>query len=678
MADRKKRTPRQLGEMRESAQQRLEALSKVDNPSPEELRGVFDELSAYHDQLNERGMSMQSAVTQLVDGMSETSRSLNETGTRLEAILEAATDVAFIIVRKDEASEIIEFSAGAESVFQYSREEALGQTPHILCPSIDEIPGNECKACEHGKHSRSRILMSRKGGEIFPARLSTYPLKDNNGEIVATLIIALDVTRQERMERFLKESNERFEALALAVPASIIAFDGKGTVTFVNNWHMQVLDRGATQPELYLGKKVYELPSIVRAGIADTVKLVLQGSPISMEDVYFPPFGDRGGAWHNVRLAPLKIGGEFHGGTLILEDITRRKVTELDLKLLIDSSPIPLIKSEITEEGSLIRYLNPEAEFMLGHGALGKSLDDYITPVEQEEAELASMHGEHCMVKAQNGLQHAVRTMHEASGQFEIHAVMDVDELFYAKEAAEDASRAKSDFLANISHEIRTPLNVLLGMLQLFQEADLGEEMNEMTGYAAGSANSLLALLNDILDFSVVEARALALDETNFDLREVMDVVILPYSMEAGNKGLQLEYFIADNIPKMLFGDARRLRQILFHVIGNAVKFTDEGSVTVEASFMPRTQKDGRGMIAIMVADTGIGMTEQQLGEIYTPFHQGDGSRTRRHGGTGIGLALVHEFVTAMGGTISANSIPGEGTEFIMTVSVGLVEETPA
>ena len=157
-----------------------------------------------------------------------------------------------------------------------------------------------------------------------------------------------------------------------------------------------------------------------------------------------------------------------------------------------------------------------------------------------------------------------------------------------------------------------------------------------------------------------------------------MYVVILPYSMEAGNKGLQLEYFIADNIPKMLFGDARRLRQILFHVIGNAVKFTDEGSVTVEASFMPCTQKDGRGMIAIMVADTGIGMTEQQLGEIYTPFHQGDGSRTRRHGGTGIGLALVHEFVTAMGGTISANSIPGEGTEFIMTVSVGLVEETPA
>lgn len=661
-------------EQRKAAKERLEALKNDEAPSVEALQALYDDLSAYHDSLNERALSMQDAVTELVNGMSETSRNLNETGTRLEAILEAAEDVAFIIVDKDSPNAILEFSSGAERIFRYDREEVLGSTPDMLCPPRETLSEGEQWACDCSDHRRSRVLMQRKSGKSFPARVSTYPLKDTNGEQTATLIIALDVTRQERAERFLRESNERYAALALTVPASIIAFDEKGTITFVNNWHMQVLDRGATRAEFYIGKKVYELPPVLRAGIGDTVKHVLDGVPVSMEDVYFPPFCDREGAWHNVRLSPLIQGGECRGGILILEDITRRKLTELDLKMLIDSSPIALIKAEVTPEGAIIRYLNPEAVNMFGKQALGKPVDAYITSAQEEEQHL-DMQGEQCQVHARDGIRHAMRTRHTASDKYEMHAVMDVDELVNAKLVAEEASRAKSDFLANVSHEIRTPLNVLLGMLQLFQDVDLGEDMNEMSVHATGAANSLLALLNDILDFSVVEARALALDEQNFNLREVMELVILPYSMEAANKGLDLRYDIDTNMPRLFFGDARRFRQILFHLLGNAVKFTDTGHVTVEATYLPRSEKDGRAMVAVMVADTGIGMTDEQLETIYTPFHQCDGSRTRRHGGTGIGLALVKEFVAAMNGSITVKSEPGVGTEFVFTVSLGVVPE---
>lgn len=659
--------------LREWVERRLEALKSSPNPSLAEIRKLLDDLGTYQDALDSRDAALQSAVTELVDGMSQTSRSLNEKGTRLEAILETADDVAFIIADREPPYEIIEFSAGASNMFGYTREEAIGMPRDIICPDPKEHPEGGRDTCNQGTKSKSRSTLRRKSGELFPARMSYYPLKESNGEATTTLTIAVDVTKQVQARKYLKESNERYEALALAVPVSIIAFDAAGTVTFVNNWHLRAMQSGEPQPALYLGKKIYEVPSIVRAGLDDTLRRALTGKPVSVEDVYFPPFADRPAGWYNVRLAPLIQDDVFRGGILILEDVTRRKMTELDLKLLIDNSPIALIKVEVGPKSEIIRYLNPEAVNLLGENAQGKNLCEYVRPVQDDESD-ASMHGEHCLVEALNGQRHAVRTRHTASDTFEIHAIMDVDEIIQAKHAAEEASRAKSDFLANISHEIRTPLNVLLGMLQLFKDTDLGDEMNEMTTHAAGAANSLLALLNDILDFSVVEARALALDEQTFNLREVMQLVIHPYAMEAKNKGLELTHTIDEAIPDRLFGDARRLRQVLFHVIGNAVKFTDEGSVSVKAHMRPHPDKDDRGILAVTVTDTGVGMTEEQLKMIYDPFHQCDGSRTRRHGGTGIGLALVDEFVSAMGGTISAESKLGEGSEFVFTVDVGLLE----
>lgn len=654
-----------LAELRDSLESRLDALGEDGSAMSAEMRSVYDDLVAYHRTLDSREQTMQGALVNLVDDMSQASKEFTETGTRLETILEAAEGVG-IVITNDEGGGIIEFSRGAERIFGYTRSEVLGKALPMLCGTQGE------GVCSWSEQTGYRQMMRRKSGELFPVIYSSHPLKDSSGTSKATLVIILDNSRQEMAERLMRESNERYMALALAAPISIITFDAVGTVTFVNDWHLRVVDGRNAEAELFLGKKIYELPRITHAGITKQVMSVLDGRPVSLEEVHVPPFGGRDEGWYNVRISPLMRDGNLFGGILIFEDITRRKRTELDLKQLIDSSPIPIFKVESGEGGGIIRSLNPEAKAMLGEGALNKPVDDYLTVVEIPEEELEGLRGDPCDVRTVNGTRQAIRTSHQSADRFEVQALMDVSTLIRAKEAAEEASRVKSDFIANMSHEIRTPLNVLLGMLQLLEDEELGEELSEMVEHATGAGQSLLALLNDILDFSIVEARALALDEGSFKLLEIVELIAEPYRAEAAKKGINFDYSVDPDMPETLVADSRRLRQALFHVTGNAVKFTDMGGVLLEAVWLPKEDDPARGMVEITVSDTGIGMDSKQIEHIFEPFRQADGTRTRRHGGTGIGLALVYEFVTAMGGSITVESRPGHGTRFRFSVEARL------
>ena len=644
-----------LDALRRSMEERLAALESGGKAETGPLREAFDELARYHDALEAASPPACPPAT----------------GVRLGAVLEAALDVAFIVLDGARGT-ILEFSAGAELIFGHTRDAAVGRTVGFLCADDTTVDAVNPQALPEGG-IRALGHMRRKGGESFPARHSLYPLKPVMGVPEARLLIVADVSRQELAGRHLAEAQERYKALALATPVSIMTFDAEGTVNFVNDWHMRMLDKGATQPEFYLGKKIYEVQSLVRAGVAGRIRPVLEGRTIALEDVHIPPFGPREESWHNLRAAPFMTGDRMRGGILIQEDVTRRKRTERDLKLLIDSSPIALLKVESTDAGRIIRYLNPEAEAMFGRAALNKPVDDYITVVEIDGELLEGMQGEPCEVATVHGPRRGIRTAHETSGSIQVQAVVDVSVLVTAKEKAEDASRAKSDFLANVSHEIRTPLNILLGMLQIFEDMDLGAEAREMLGHALGAAKSLLALLNDILDFSVVEAHALALDEHDFNPWDVIEMVAKPYQVEAANKGVDFAWHVGDSVPVMVHGDARRLRQVLFHMVGNAVKFTDSGTVRLEANYLDKGRIDASPRLLVLVSDTGIGITPEQMQHIFQPFRQGDGSRTRRHGGTGIGLTLAHEFVTAMGGSMGAFSRPGEGTEVFFTVPLNEV-----
>jgi len=248
---------------------------------------------------------------------------------------------------------------------------------------------------------------------------------------------------------------------------------------------------------------------------------------------------------------------------------------------------------------------------------------------------------------------------------------MELD-LEQSKNVAEASSKAKGEFLANMSHEIRTPLNGMLGMLQLLQGGPAGEDQQEFVDMALDAGRRLLGLLNDILDFSSIEAGRLSLHHAPMNLQEIFDSVEKLFRLACAPKALGLSFHIWPDVPPVLVGDEARIRQILFNVVGNAIKFTQAGAVRVEAWSAPCPGDAGRTMLHLAISDTGIGIPDEQVGYVFQRFTQSDASFTRKYEGAGLGLAIVKRLVALMDGSILVDSEVGRGTTIHLLLALGL------
>ena len=266
----------------------------------------------------------------------------------------------------------------------------------------------------------------------------------------------------------------------------------------------------------------------------------------------------------------------------------------------------------------------------------------------------------------QHNIDQATSDLRETLEQMEIQNV----ELDLAKKRAQEAARIKSEFLANMSHELRTPLNGVIGFTRLTLKTDLNATQRDHLHTIERSANNLLTIINDVLDFSKLEAGKLILESIPFPLRNALDEVVTLLAHSAHDKGLELTLNIKNDVPDNVIGDPLRLQQVVTNLVGNAIKFTESGNIDLVVE--KRSQGNNKVQVEMRIHDTGIGIPEQEQSRLFQAFRQADASISRRHGGTGLGLVITQKLVTEMGGDISFHSQPNQGSTFWFYINLDL------
>ncbi|MGB6308928.1 MAG: PAS domain S-box protein, partial [Steroidobacteraceae bacterium] len=606
-----------------------------------------------------------------------------ERHSRLIAIVERAGSAVII---SDPKGRIEWVNQGFTRLTGYAAGAVAGrQQDEVLCGDQANPAARAAlrSAIDAGHGCQVELMKYTRDGAKYWAQIDFQPIRSSGGALTSFMAICTDVTERKREQDARQELVSRLQKMGPQLPGMVYQYrlrgDGTSHFPYCSEGIRQVYgvspesvrdDAGGVMAALH----PEDLPR-VRQAIADSAAQLTQ-----WREEYRVRLPDGRVRWVLGNASPeWEPDGSvlWHG---FITDVTERRNAMqaiADARTLLQSVLDAATEAAIiaTDVKGLITVFNSGAERMLQCRA-----DEMIGRADPLVAQQGEFSVRECTYVRKDGsrltLSLSVTPIRGAGGDVNgyLSVATDVTErrqaretLQAAKEAAERANRAKSEFLATMSHEIRTPMNGVLGFANLLRDTPLDDEQREFVGTIERSGQNLLAIINDILDFSKIEAGAMTLENIPFDLSDAVEEVVALMAGKAEEKRLELGLSVEPGLPARIVADPGRLKQILVNLIGNAVKFTSLGHVYVEVTAIG-SGRDYR--LKFRVQDTGIGIPPASQAGLFQKFTQADASTTRRYGGTGLGLAICRQLVGLMGGEIGIDSSPGVGSTFWFSIPV--------